>query len=131
MSYPPSIHWRFPKADPNRLFRRNCILRVSARPDHLFVNFLYYPEMKASVDGRPISLAADEWNRIVAQTPAGGKALSVRYAPGWRDGLVFGGCLVVAGIFLGRRLVPNTKRCRALAPARVETEEADRAAALV
>ncbi len=48
------------------------------------VNFLWYPEMTAAVDGRPVACRRDEWGRIVADVPAGARGLAVRYRPDWR-----------------------------------------------
>ena len=71
------------------------------------VNFLWRPEMKATVDGAPVPCDCDEWLRIRVQVPAGGKMLALRYSPDWSRGLLYGSAALLLGVglkFLLRRM---------------------------
>ncbi|MGA2619335.1 MAG: hypothetical protein ABSF26_17135 [Thermoguttaceae bacterium] len=73
-------------------------LRGLAAAGAVTVNFLWYPEMTAAVDGRPVLCRRDEWQRIVADVPAGARELAVRYRPDWARGIVAGGLLLGLGL---------------------------------
>jgi hypothetical protein len=64
------------------------------------VNFLWRPEMQATVDGAPIPCNHDEWLRMRVEVPLGGKKLELRYAPDWSRGLLYGGAAVLLGVGL-------------------------------
>ena len=66
----------------------------SASP--VVVNFLWYPEMKAAVDGREVECSRDDWHRIAVNVPAGAEVLEIRYSPDWRKGIILG--LALAGL---------------------------------
>ena len=75
----------------------------SASP--VVVNFLWYPKMKAAVDGQEVECSRDDWYRITVGVPAGAKVLEIRYRPDWRKGIIFGltlvGLSLVTAVFLG------------------------------
>ncbi len=60
------------------------------------VNFLAWPHLKATADGKAIDMGPDEWGRIRAVVPAGAKQLVVRYVPPWGKGLLYGALLALA-----------------------------------
>jgi hypothetical protein len=51
-------------------------------------NFLFYPDITATADGRSVAVSHDEWQRIVAEVPAGAATLRIRYRPPVAAGLV-------------------------------------------
>jgi hypothetical protein len=61
---------------------------LSASP--VVVNFLWYPEMTATVDGQQVKCSRDKWYRITAHVPARAKVLEIRYSPNWRKGIYLG-----------------------------------------
>jgi hypothetical protein len=69
---------------------------------NVVVNFLWYPQMRATVDGKSVALSSDDFHRMVIAVPAGAKALHIRYAAGWSIGLLIGLGLLVIGL-LGSR----------------------------
>ena len=58
-------------------------LEPAHAPRRVVVNFLRYPDMVATADGRPVTLSEDDWHRTVAEVPAGSRALQIRYRPPW------------------------------------------------
>jgi hypothetical protein len=62
------------------------------------VNFLWYPDITATVDGRVVPCRRDAWYRITVDVPAGAKGLAIRYQPAWRTGILRG--LGLAGLSL-------------------------------
>jgi len=73
-------------------------VRGLSSPSPVVVNFLWYPEMKAAVDGREVECSRDDWYRITVNVPTGAEVLEIRYSPDWRKGIIFG--LVLAGLSL-------------------------------
>ncbi len=73
----------------------------------MVVNILYRPRIFAWVDGRPATVAADEWGRAVVEVPAGTARLEFRYCPAWEStlpqALGLAALAVVLAWFLSRR----------------------------
>lgn len=61
------------------------------------LNFLHYPDMRASADGAPLPVAEDDWGRMVVDVPANTRRLTLRYVPPWGVGCALAIPLVVAG----------------------------------
>jgi hypothetical protein len=53
----------------------------AAAARRLVVNFLRYPDMAATVDGRVAEVTEDEWQRIVVAVPADARRISIRFDP--------------------------------------------------
>jgi hypothetical protein len=66
------------------------------------LNFLYYPQMEAELDGTPVACTEDAWQRVVVDLPTTGQTLRLRFRPPWGQGLFLGGALVLLGLFLTR-----------------------------
>jgi hypothetical protein len=65
----------------------------------VIVNFLWYPQMRATIDGKSVELAQDDFERMMVEMPAGAKTLHIRYAAGWGVGSAIGLALVLIGLF--------------------------------
>ena len=66
------------------------------------VNLLARERLHAFVDGRPIAITKDAWDRVVVAVPLGAKELTLRYEPTWSKGLgLAGGLLLLASLFGG------------------------------
>jgi hypothetical protein len=84
----------------------------------VIVNFLCWPDMAATVDGRSAAVTPDSWHRISVNVPAGASSLKIRYQPPWTLGITYGAVilLVVAAMIAGlammdrRRLPANSGR---------------------
>ena len=63
------------------------------------VNFAWYPDMKAEVDGQAVECQRDDWCRMLVEVPAGATRLELRYEAPWRRGFFWSG--VVATMALG------------------------------
>jgi len=66
-------------------------------PSAVVVNFLYYPDLYAYVDGQPAAITLDRWDRMVVYAPANSRELAILYRPPWSKGLLLGS----AGLLLG------------------------------
>lgn len=53
-------------------------------------NFLWYPQIRAELDGQPIEATPDEWGRIRVTLDRPGQELTIRYVPNWGKGIVIG-----------------------------------------
>jgi hypothetical protein len=58
-------------------------------PRLVVANFLRYPDVVATADGRPVTVTEDEWQRIVAAVPAGASELRIRYRAPWAKAMGF------------------------------------------
>jgi len=81
----------------------------SAGGKSVIVNFLWRPEMKASVNGVGVPCERDDWLRIRVRIPPGGQKLEVRYAPDWTRGLLIGFTAILFGVVVQLQLVRNTQ----------------------
>ena len=63
-------------------------LQSAAAPRTIVANFLWYPHIAATADGKPAVVTEDEWHRIVVAAPSDTKQIRVRYAPPRRAGTV-------------------------------------------
>ncbi|MFM9196995.1 MAG: hypothetical protein ACKOWG_14870, partial [Planctomycetia bacterium] len=72
-------------------------LEPAAAPRSIVANFLWYPDISATADGRPVAVTEDEWQRIVVQVPAGARQLRIRYSPPRAPGLVIAMILAAIG----------------------------------
>jgi hypothetical protein len=76
----------------------------SAGGETVMVNFLWRPQMQASVDGVPVSCEHDDLLRMRVRVPRGGEKLEVRYEPNWMTGMLLGCAAIGLAIMLNRRL---------------------------
>ena len=72
-------------------------LAPQPEPRQIVANFLRYPDIVATADGRPAEVSEDEWQRIVVQAPANAHQISIRYAPPKAPGLAMGFVLSLVG----------------------------------
>jgi hypothetical protein len=70
------------------------------RPGPVTVNFLWYRQMHATADGRPVPCHPDQWGRIQVDLPQAARTLAIRFDPGWLKGLLNGGLLALLGLLL-------------------------------
>ena len=66
----------------------------------IVVNFLWWPRLRASADGKKIACHADEWGRIAVSVPAKARELDVKYSSLWLVGCVAGCFPIAAGVAL-------------------------------
>jgi len=64
----------------------------------IVANFLWYPDIVATVDGSRVEVSEDEWQRIVVSVPAGAKELRIRYSPPRAPGLWIALLLSIVGV---------------------------------
>jgi len=81
---------------------------ASAAGNTVIVNFLWRPEMQASVDGLSVSCEHDDWLRLRVRIPPGGQKLEVRYEPDWTQGLLLGCIAILLGVLVQLQLLRNT-----------------------
>ena len=72
-------------------------LAPEPEPRKIVANFLRYPDIVATADGRPAEVSEDEWQRIVVAAPAGVKEVRIRYAPPRAMGLTLAAVLALIG----------------------------------
>ena len=58
-------------------------------PSNVVVNMFYRENMVATIDGRPLKIKPDEWDRIVVLNISPGRTLEIKYIPPWRTGVFF------------------------------------------
>jgi hypothetical protein len=66
-------------------------------PRKIVANFLRYPDIVATADGKPAAVTEDEWQRIVVDVAANAKQIRIRYSPPRAPGIVMGVLLAAAG----------------------------------
>lgn len=95
----------FPVADPNRGLpwsadARGVRVDLTGVPQggRVVANFLWRRDWKADADGAPVAAVADDWGRLVADVPAGTKALTFTYSPPWKRGFTAAAGLVLAAL---------------------------------
>lgn len=66
-------------------------------PRKIVANFLRYPDIVATADGKPAAVTEDEWQRIVVAAPAGAKEIRIRYAPPRAPGIAIALTLALLG----------------------------------
>jgi hypothetical protein len=72
-------------------------LAPEPEPRKIVANFLRYPDIVATADGKPAAVTEDEWQRILVEVPADAKAIRIRYSPPRVIGIVMGVLLAAAG----------------------------------
>ena len=72
-------------------------LGSEAEPRKIVANFLRYPDIVATADGKPAAVTEDGWQRIVVDVPADAKQIRIRYSPPRAPGIVMGVLLAAAG----------------------------------
>jgi hypothetical protein len=87
------------KALPIRYDGAGVDVDVSGRPQGgtVVTNFLCWPQMVASADGKPAAAAPDDWGRVRVTVPAGTAKLEIRFRPPWKAGFLLGSFLAIAG----------------------------------
>ena len=64
----------------------------------VIANFLRYPDMAATADGRPAVVGEDQWQRIVVEVPAGARTVHVGYRPPRLLGLILAATALAFGL---------------------------------
>jgi len=72
-------------------------LEPAAEPRTIVANFLWYPDIVATADGKPVAATQDDWQRIVVAAPAGARQIRIRYAPPRGAGLAIAVVLAALG----------------------------------
>ncbi|WP_309718495.1 hypothetical protein [Armatimonas sp.] len=71
----------------------------SAVSGPVVVNLLARERLNALVDGKPVAITKDAWDRVTVIAPAGTKELTLRYEPAWGKGFV--ASVILLGLALG------------------------------
>jgi hypothetical protein len=77
-------------------------------PRKIVANFLRYPDIVATADGKPAVVTEDKWQRIVVAAPAGARQIRIRYAPPRGAGLAIAVGLTMLG---GAATLACQRRC--------------------
>ena len=90
------------RALPMQLHCRGVDVDVAGLPagTAVTINFLWYPQMSLELDGQPLAVGQDDWQRITTTLPTAGKALSLRYEPPWGKTCGVGAALCLAALVL-------------------------------
>jgi hypothetical protein len=91
------------RALPLQLHCRGADIDVRGLPagTPVTANFLAYTYMALFLDGQPVSIAEDEWQRVTTTLPQVGSTLSLRYQPPWDRTCAAGALLCVAAVVIG------------------------------
>jgi hypothetical protein len=76
----------------------DIVLAPEPEPRKIVANFLRYPDIVATADGKPAAVTEDRWQRIVVDAPADAKQIRIRYSPPRATGIVMGLLLAAAGV---------------------------------
>jgi hypothetical protein len=68
-----------------------------SEPRKIVANFLRYPDIVATADGKPLAVTEDEWQRIVVEVPADAKQMRIRYSPPRAVGITIAAVLALLG----------------------------------
>jgi hypothetical protein len=92
---------------PMRLHCRGADIDVAglAEGTPVTVNFLRYPQIALYLDGQPLAVGGDDWERITTTLPHAGEMLSLRFEPPWRTSCLVGVLLCLAALLLAWLLV--------------------------
>ena len=74
---------------------------ASVAGTRVIANFLWYPEMRAELDGQVINTRADSWQRIAIDVPTGARKVQVRFVSEWRKGFLCAMLAALAAIACG------------------------------
>ncbi len=66
----------------------------------LVLNWFWFPQMTAELDGKPLRVSADDWGRILVDAPTLGGILHVRYTPDWGVGMEIGAGLAIMALLM-------------------------------
>jgi hypothetical protein len=90
------------RALPLQLHCRGADIDVSGLPagTPVTINFLWYPQMHLELDGQPLDVSKDDWQRITTTLPNAGSTLSLRYQPAWQKTGGVGAGLCLFALFL-------------------------------
>ena len=72
-------------------------LGSESEPRKIVANFLRYPDIVATADGKPLAVTEDEWQRIVLDVPADAKQIRIRYSPPRAVGITIAAVLALLG----------------------------------
>ena len=72
-------------------------LEPAAAARNIVANFLWYPDIVATADGKPAAVTEDEWQRIVVDAPVGARQIRIRYAPPRATGIAIAFTLSLLG----------------------------------
>lgn len=90
-------------------------LRPTEMPRSVVANFLRYPDISATADGKPVEVSEDEWQRIVMDVPPGATAVRIRYSPPLAPGRAVALVLAIVGgasLLVCRRVCDERLTCR-------------------
>lgn len=73
--------------------------KLESGRNEILVNFLYYPQMKATLDGEEVSISEDEKSRMVVLLNRPGKVLRLSYELPWKLPIILS-CLILAFTFM-------------------------------
>jgi hypothetical protein len=100
-----------PRVGPAVRCRANGVdIDVSARPEGgtLVINVLARPQWQALAGDASLGISASEWHRVRVTVPPGTQDVALRFRPPWAVGfryaLVLEGAVLLAGLFLARRV---------------------------
>jgi len=65
------------------------------------INFLWYPQMTCTLNGRPAPVDKDDWQRITTVLTDSGSTLSLRFEPRWDKTCAVGAVLCLGAMGLG------------------------------
>jgi hypothetical protein len=73
-------------------------LEPAAAARNIVANFLRYPDIVATADGKRAAVTEDEWQRIVVAVPAGARQIQVCYSPPRGPGIAIALLLSLVGV---------------------------------
>jgi hypothetical protein len=90
------------QALPMRLHCRGADVDVAglAAGSPVTINFLWYPQMTLALDGKPLSVDKDDWQRITTTLPRAGSTLSLRCDPPWGKTCGIGAAVCLTALLL-------------------------------
>ena len=97
---------------PMQLHCRGVDVDVTGLPagTPVTVNFLWYPQMSLELDGQPLAVNGDDWQRITTTLPAAGSTLSLRYEPPWAKTCSAGFALCLIALVLAAGILRYRER---------------------
>jgi hypothetical protein len=87
---------------PMHLHCRGADVDITGLPagTSVTINFLWYPQMKCALDGEPLPVREDAWQRITMTLPRAGTTLAMRFEPPWLQTCCAGAALCAVALAL-------------------------------